>query len=45
MVIKDKLAKLGNTCTAGYEWEKTLDGYQCSAGGHKFSYEELGIRR
>ncbi|KAF9062599.1 hypothetical protein BDP27DRAFT_1336384 [Rhodocollybia butyracea] len=32
-VIKDKLAKLGDKCTAGWR------------GSHSFTYEELGIRR
>ncbi|KIJ40828.1 hypothetical protein M422DRAFT_256270 [Sphaerobolus stellatus SS14] len=40
--IAETIKKLGlEPCPAGYEYKKTAEGYVCSAGGHKISFEQL----
>ncbi|KAJ7109667.1 hypothetical protein C8R43DRAFT_1043105, partial [Mycena crocata] len=43
-IIKERMTTLGLTkCDQGYEFVKTETGYQCKGGGHKVTFEQLGM--
>jgi hypothetical protein len=33
----------GAACTQGFQWRKTSWGYQCGGGGHKLTFQQLGM--
>lgn len=43
--IEDKMKELGlDLCEQGFKFVKTSSGYQCTGGGHKISFAELGMK-
>ena len=45
-LIKEAASKLpGAACAQGFQWKKTSWGYQCGGGGHKLTFEQLGMSK
>jgi hypothetical protein len=44
--IKETMEKLRmSTCSGGYAFEKTEEGYRCTGGSHFVSFEQLGMKK
>ncbi|TFK39363.1 hypothetical protein BDQ12DRAFT_681659 [Crucibulum laeve] len=44
-VIAKKMTELNiQPCPNGYGFKKTSTGYECSGGGHKITFEQLGMK-
>lgn len=45
LLIETKLEELGiPKCPNGFGWKKTSTGYECGGGGHKLTFEQLGMK-
>ena len=45
-LIMEAASKLpGAACAQGFQWKKTSWGYQCGGGGHKLTFEQLGMSK
>ena len=43
-IIQDAIRKYPDqACPSGYDWVKKDWGYQCQGGGHKLTWEQLGV--
>ena len=42
-VIKEAAKAHGAECTGGFSWKKTSWGYECAGGGHRLTFEQLGM--
>jgi hypothetical protein len=43
-IIEQAIQKYADqACLKGYDWVKTDWGYQCRGGGHKLTWEQLGM--
>jgi hypothetical protein len=45
LVIEEAAKAHGAACSNGFAWKKTKWGYQCEGGGHKLTFEQLGIKK